>query len=188
MFKTLIQKAVRSRSNTVFNRIKPYINKNEKLLDIGSGSGDVSFVLKQNDYNVTPLDVVDFHGPRLIETTIYDGKNIPFANNSFDKALLLMVMHHTPDPELILNEGLRVAKELIVIETSYVTKFERFYTIVTDTIGNLRFDAFWNSYKTDYEWKQLFNAKNLTVSDTHIFHDHNLGFPQLHISYHLIRK
>ena len=56
MFKTLIQKAVRSRSNTVFNRIKPYINKNEKLLDIGSGSGDVSFVLKQNDYNVTPFD------------------------------------------------------------------------------------------------------------------------------------
>ncbi len=185
MFKSLFQKAVRSRSLTVVNRIKPYISKTDKLLDIGSGTGDVAYLLQKVGYNVTPLDVADFHGPRLLETTIYDGVTMPFADKTFDKALLLMVMHHTPNPEVILKEALRVAKELVVIETSYVGKLDRAWTIISDTIGNLRLEAFWESYKTDKEWRELFGKLGLEVADSHEYQDGKWGLPFLHIGYYL---
>ena len=92
MFKRIIQSFVRRRSEIVTSRIEKYLSKSGKILDIGSGSGDVTFVIKSRGYNVTPVDVADFHGPRLVEPVIYDGKKLPFKDKTFDTALLLMVL------------------------------------------------------------------------------------------------
>jgi ubiquinone/menaquinone biosynthesis C-methylase UbiE len=34
---------------------------------------------------------------------LYDGKKMPFKDNVFDAALLITVLHHTPDPESIVR-------------------------------------------------------------------------------------
>jgi hypothetical protein len=99
-----------------------------------------------------------------------------------------MVMHHAPNPELLFKEATRVSQEIIVIETSYVTSFSKLHTVITDAIGNLRLEAFWNSYKTDAGWKKLFNTNGFEVIDSHKYHDKNFGLPFLHISYYLKRK
>src|SRR3989344_699366 len=111
MLNSLIRKIVRARSNVVVDRISPYIKTSKKIIDIGSGTGDIAFLLEKGGKNVTPVDVGDFHGPRLVKTIIYDGKTLPFPNRSFNTALLLMVMHHTPDPDVVFAEAARVAKE-----------------------------------------------------------------------------
>lgn len=188
MFTSIFRKIVRGRSEEVARRISSYIKQTDKIIDIGSGSGDVSLVLQSQGMDTTPVDVEDFHGPRLIKTTIYDGKKLPFKDKSFDKALLLMVMHHTPNPELVFKEAARVAREIVVIETSYATLFSKFHTVITDAIGNLRIEAFWNSYKTDQEWRKIFNANGFKVVDSHKYHDRNIGLPFLHISYYLMRN
>ena len=188
MFTSIFRKIVRGRSEEVARRISSYIKQTDKIIDIGSGSGDVSLVLQSQGMNTTPVDVGDFHGPRLIKTIIYDGKKLPFKDQSFNKALLLMVMHHTPNPELIFREATRVAKEIVVIETSYATSFAKIHTVITDAIGNLRLEAFWNSYKTDQEWRKIFNINGFKVVDSHKYHDRNIGLPFLHISYYLKRK
>lgn len=160
-----------------------------KIIDIGSGTGDVAYLLKKRGKSITPVDVGDFHGPRLVKTTIYDGKTLPFPDQSFDTALLLMVMHHTPHPEIVFSEASRVAKEVVVIETSYTNPMNRFFTIVSDAIGNLRLKAFWDSYKTDSEWKTFFENHGFKTVESHKFHDTNLGIiPFLHILYYLKRK
>lgn len=189
MFNTLIKKVVRARSEVVVRRIFPYVKIAKKIIDIGSGTGDVAFLLIKEGKNVTPVDVGDFHGPRFVKTTIYDGKTLPFPNRSFDTALLLMVLHHTPNPEEVFLEASRVAREVIVIETSFTSPIHKFFTVVSDAIGNLRLEAFWNSYKTDKEWRDFFEKHGFTIKDSHKFYDRNLGIiPFLHILYYLQRR
>lgn len=186
---SIIQKVVRSRSETVIQRIIPYLKESEKIIDIGSGTGDVAFLLGKRGKKITAVDVGDFHGPRLVKTTIYDGKTLPFPNQSFDTALLLMVMHHTPNPEIVFSEAARVAKEMVVIETSFTNPINKFFTVVSDAIGNLRVEAFWNSYKTDSEWRKFFTFHGFKITESHKFTDKNLGIiPFLHILYYLKKK
>ncbi len=189
MVNEFVKKISRTRSNLVVNRISPYITNSKKLIDIGSGTGDVASLLIKEGKNVTPVDVDDYHGPRLVKTTIYDGKTLPFPNRSFDTALLLMVLHHTPNPEEVFLEACRVAHEVVVIETSFTNPVNKFFTVISDTIGNLRIEAFWNSYKTDRGWKAFFEKHGFTIKDSHKFYDRNLGIiPFLHILYYLQRK
>ena len=185
----LMRKIIRRRLQIVVDRISPYIVNSKKIIDIGSGTGDVALLLEKGGKKVTPVDVGDFHGPRLVKTVIYDGKTLPFPDRSFDTALLLMVMHHTPDPEIVFSEASRVAKEVVVIETSYTNPINNFFTVVSDAIGNLRVEAFWNSYKTDKGWRVFFEKHGFTIKESHKYYDKNLGIiPFLHILYYLQRK
>ncbi|MFA6570040.1 MAG: methyltransferase domain-containing protein [Bacteroidota bacterium] len=188
MFNLFIRKVVRARSLTVIDRIFPYIKISSKIIDIGSGTGDVAFLLQQKGKDITPVDVADFHGPRLMKTVIYDGKKLPFPNKSFDTALLLMVLHHTPDPEAVFVEAARVAKEIVIIETSFINPVHKFFTVIADAIGNLRLEAFWNSYKLDEEWKTLFQQKGFQIISTQKYIDRDVVIPFLHILYSLKRK
>ena len=188
MINNFFRKILRKRSEIVVSRVKPYIKNSKKLIDIGSGTGDVAYLLKKQGMNITPVDVSDFHGPRLVQPVIYDGKRLPFPNQSFDTALLLMVLHHTPNPTIVVSEAARVAKEIVVIETSFTTPINKFFTVISDALGNLRLNAFWSSYKTDEEWKKFFSEKNLQVVDTVKYQDRNFGLPFLHIAYYLKRK
>lgn len=188
MIKSITQKLLRKRSDIVVSRILPFIKNSKKLVDIGSGTGDVAFLLKESGKDVTAVDVADFHGPRMVKPIIYDGSKLPFPDKSFDIALLLMVLHHTPNPELIFDEASRVAKDVVVIETSYTNPANRWWTIVSDAMGNLRLEAFWSSYKTDEEWRKLFTKKNFEVLDSVRYWDRNFGLPFLHIAYHLKKK
>lgn len=188
IFDSLIKRAIRDRSNIIVNRVSPYIENSKKIIDIGSGTGDVALFFRNAGRDITPVDVADFHGIRVLETTVYDGKKLPFPDKSFDTALLLMVLHHTPNPELVFSEAARVAKEVVVIETSFTNTINKFLTVLTDAIGNLRFNAYWSSYKTDEEWRQFFNKKGYKIVESNKYYDKNLGFPFLHISYYLKRE
>ncbi len=185
---SIIQKFVRNRSTIVVSRITPYLKNSKKIIDVGSGTGDVTFLLEKRGKKVTPVDVGDFHGPRLVKTTIYDGKTLPFPGRSFDTALLLMVLHHTPNPDVVFSETARVANEVVVIETSFTNPIDKFFTVISDAIGNLRIETFWNSYKSDRNWRIFFEKHGFQVKESHKFNDKNLGvIPFLHILYYLQR-
>lgn len=189
MINSIIQKLVRSRSEIVVDRVIPYLKSSKKIIDIGSGTGDVAYLLQKKGKKITPVDVGNFHGPRLVKTTIYDGKILPFKNKSFDTALLLMVLHHTPNPESVFKEAARIADELVIIETSYTSPVNKIFTVISDAIGNLRLDAFWNSYKIDKEWREIFEKHGFKIEESCQFKDKNLGIiPFLHILYYLKRK
>lgn len=188
MFQSFFQKIVRNRTEIIVGRVLRFLKGSMKIVDIGSGTGDVAILLGRHGKEVTPVDVIDFHGPRLVKTTIYDGQRLPFPNKSFDIAMLLMVMHHTPNPEIVFNEASRVAREIVVIETSYTTPINRWTTVISDMIGNFRLSAFWPSYKLDSEWKDFFSRMNYKIVKTQKYNDKNFGLPFLHIAYYLRQK
>jgi len=148
-----------------YNRIKKFLDKDDLLLDLGAGKCALSWKLKQEGYNTTPVDVQNLSFTSQIDPIIYDGKNLPFADNSFDKVLLLTVLHHIPEPEIVIREALRVADELIIIEDVYTNQLHKYLTFFTDSLFNFEFIGHPHSNKTENEWEKLFKDLKLKIKD-----------------------
>ena len=92
------------------------IQPRSRIIDIGTGTGLVAQELTRLfDAHVTLVDVAPYNHTRL-PLTICDSRALAFADNSFDHGLLSFVLHHSPHPEVILREALRVSREVVVIE------------------------------------------------------------------------
>ncbi|HWY68178.1 MAG TPA: class I SAM-dependent methyltransferase [Terriglobales bacterium] len=90
---------------------------NARVLDIGCGDGLLSsqIVKKRSDLVVQGIDVL-VRNKTFIPVTEFDGAVIPYANDSFDVAILVDVLHHTDDPTVLLREAKRVSRKGIVIK------------------------------------------------------------------------
>jgi len=162
-FRNIIYVLGKLRAHDMIDRIKPLLNKNDSILDIGAGSCNISEILEGSGYNVFPLDIQNLSFVDGINPIIYDGITIPFDGDSFDKSLLLTVLHHTPNPEEILDEAKRVSKNIIVIEDIYSNWFHRYITYFFDSLLNLEFFGHPHTNKTDYEWRTVFKNMNLIL-------------------------
>lgn len=108
----------------------PYLEKGGSLLDVGSGSGYLAKELERRlGLKVTCVDVVDLRKTD-VPIVLFDGKNLPFADQSFDYVLFSYVLHHAgPNQEKLLGEAKRVAKScLIVFEDEAVGGFGELFT------------------------------------------------------------
>lgn len=133
------------------------------ILDIGSGRGVVTSVLRERGFEVTPLDVRDRSTDPSLAPVVYAGRTIPFADDAFDCALLLTVLHHTPDPDAVLREASRVARRIIVIEDVHTNALQKHMTFFTDSLFNLEFRGHPHSNRTDAEWRQAFERLGLRL-------------------------
>jgi ubiquinone/menaquinone biosynthesis C-methylase UbiE len=146
-----------------WERIKGSIKKEDKILDLGCGPGSMTMLLKKKYFHVIPLDIKDLSFSSSVIPIIYDGRNIPFPDDSFDTALILTVLHHDLDPERIIQEARRVARKIIIIEDVYENYFQKHLTFLTDSLLNFEFWNHPHSNKDDKEWKYLFEKLNLNL-------------------------
>lgn len=144
-------------------RILPHLNPSDRIIDIGSGSGNLCALLQEKHFSVTPLDVRSESYVDNQEPIIYDGNNIPFSNDTFDTSLLIFVLHHTHNPEDVIKEAMRVSKKIIILEDVCNNKIGRYFMILIDQIYNLKFVGEPHSNKTDLEWKKLFKSLGLNL-------------------------
>lgn len=147
------------------SRFMPFLSPNEKILDIGCGNGLVSLYLQKKGFDITALDVADLAYSPKIKVMVYNGENIPFAENQFDVALLLTVLHHTDSPEKVLKEAARVAKKILIIEDIYENPFQQYLTYIMDTFVNFGFSNMTYQNKSDKAWRQLFAEMSLQVEN-----------------------
>ncbi len=110
-------------------------------LDFGSGDGWFAQSLRQSGLigEITPVDVQ----PRpnaLVETQLYDGKSLPFADRSFDLVYSVDVLHHCPDPVASLRNALRCSNRLLLLKDhTWRTKWGKYSLAVLDELGNRKF-------------------------------------------------
>jgi len=107
----------------VFNRrvqrlaaaIAERLPANAHVLDVGCGSGDLALLVMQlrPDVRIEGIDVL-VRPDTAIPVHAYDGSHIPFGDNSFDAAMVIDVLHHTDNPELVLAEIARVAPMVVI--------------------------------------------------------------------------
>jgi ubiquinone/menaquinone biosynthesis C-methylase UbiE len=92
--------------------------KHLQLLDMGCGIGKVDTLLAPHVQRLVGADVSEaslrqarVRNPQL-EYQGFDGRTLPFADQSFDAAFLICVLHHVPQGQRIslLQETLRVVR------------------------------------------------------------------------------
>ena len=137
-------------------------------MDFGCGSAITAQTFK--DYFKADLLGVDVEDQRIFPIPFkiigdIEVEKLPFNDLSFDVVLVSYVLHHTKNPKAILKEVGRVAKRVIVYEDLPQGLISRvrcwlhevgYSTFIQKT--NHRF-----SFKTEKEWKELFNELGLKV-------------------------
>jgi len=145
----------------------------KNLLDIGGGTGVMAEAIQAllPVGRVVAIDVVDRFFPTLsVETHVYDGVTLPFANSSFDAATINNVMHHVPTEVRVglMREIARVVRGPIYIKDHLpVTRLDHLRLVVLDAIGNVPFggqiDA---AYIGAAEWQALAHAAHRRIGQT----------------------
>jgi len=77
--------------------------------------------------------------------------------------MLLTVLHHTTDHETLVQEALRVAKKLIIIEDVYFNEVMRYTTYAMDSLVNLEFFGHPHSNRAYQEWKDWLAVRNIAI-------------------------
>jgi ubiquinone/menaquinone biosynthesis C-methylase UbiE len=152
--------------NDAYRKIEAFeifLNKNDKIIDIGGGLGTVSYILNKKGFSTIVIDLHDLSIFQEIQPIVYNGTTIPYDDKSFDVALVLTVLHHAKSPEIILNEAKRVAKRIIVIEDVYNSLLQKYITFVIDSFANFQFFNHPHGNKTQNEWTRLFKDLNMEI-------------------------
>ncbi len=135
----------------------------ESILDLGCGNCTIANALINKGYTVTPVDIKDLSILSVLKPIVYDGKKLPFQNETYDTVLLLTVLHHSENPEALLGEAKRVSKRIIIIEDTYANKFQKVITQFMDTLINWGHSKMTYQNKSEEEWEQLFQQLNLAM-------------------------
>lgn len=165
-----LKRSIPARMAIKLDRIASRIPENHQVLDLGTGNGGLCHELRKKGYAVTPVDVKDISLFEDVRPNIYDGEKLPYENGSVDTVMLITVLHHTPDPESILDEAIRVSgSRVLVMEDVYSNPIQKYLTYFTDSLVNLEFAGHPHTNKTDQGWQETFKAKGLKLVDRESF-------------------
>lgn len=161
IFSKIYEKAARKMAE----QCQEYIEKGEKILDLGCGSGIVASVFQDFfQAEVVGVDIAD-STVRDISFQIMSGKEIPFPDNSFDSVLIAFVLHHAKDPVSLLKEAKRISrKRIIVYEDLPEGPASSFFC----RLHGFSFDRWFQnkkttSFKKERDWKKIFNQLELDL-------------------------
>lgn len=139
-----------------------------RALDFGSGDGLFAqlFAAERIVDEVVPVDVQRRKQCR-VQTTVYDGKTLPFDDRTFDLVYAMDVLHHCDDPRASLRELMRCSSKFVLIKDHTFRKpLGRLTLGVLDEIGNRRFGVpcLYN-YQREWEWSNWLGDNGFVVED-----------------------
>lgn len=162
------------RVRVLSTRLAARLPENARVLDIGCGSGDMAAAIMavRPDVSIDGVDVLVRPGT-AIEVSEYDGETIPFADASYDVAMLVDVLHHTDDPAAVMAEARRVASHGVLIKDHYrddpvAGAILRFMDWVGNASHGVRLPY---NYLSRKQWREKW--QRLSLTPTRI--DENLG-------------
>jgi len=89
----------------------------ERVLDIGAGTGAFAFAVAQRAREVVAVEKDDelaararADAPANVNVIVGDGEHLQLGSFSFDVSVTLRTLHHTPRPELLVAELVRVTR------------------------------------------------------------------------------
>jgi len=151
-------------------------NKKEKysrVLEIGAGSAPHLEYLKHNYDEYFVVETSDYalnfyKGMQNINAKIYDGKNLPFDNNFFDRIIISHCLEHITEPENFLFEMMSKLKKDGVLSISLPTDPGLLWRFGRLFIRNFTLNKTYKISKDEYEYvnatehvNSIFNLVNL---------------------------
>ncbi|MBI3981004.1 class I SAM-dependent methyltransferase [Candidatus Microgenomates bacterium] len=126
------------RKTDLVKKLVPYLRGSRSVLDFGCSDGSLAYLMSNRLPGVkfVGIDTV-LQTKQYIKTYQYDGKRLPFKDNSFDSVLIIDVLHHDLKPDELLREAKRVARKNVLIKDHYWdNRFDFLALKVSDYIGN----------------------------------------------------
>jgi SAM-dependent methyltransferase len=132
-----------------------------RIIDVGSGEGQLASIIQDYRPNTTVTCVDTYirgRRERNIKVVRIDGEHLPFADASFDVALLINVLHHAANLEGLLEEARRVSRSRLVIKDHLANSWtQRRKLAILDVLGNVGSGAVVRGrYLSETEWESLF--------------------------------
>ena len=112
------------RLQVLVETISPHLRSNDRILDVGCGSGTLGAALLQADRDKSiVVHGLEKHrrGNEPIQTFDYPGREFPFPDSSYDVVIIADVLHHEADPENLLQEAIRVSRRLLIIKDHQIS-------------------------------------------------------------------
>ncbi len=155
------------READILEKILPYVEDGERLLDVGCGKGKIAKIISQKkDVLVVGAEIYDSNC--CIDCKRFDGCNLPFKDSSFNTVVVVDVIHHADDGLKLLNELCRVASKKVIIRDHYYSSwlgllFLKFVDWTTNIIHGVSTPF---NFRTKKEWEKdlaSLPAKNLKI-------------------------
>jgi SAM-dependent methyltransferase len=154
------------RVRNLCRELAPFMAEEGRILDIGCGDGLLSQALQEARPGVSleGVDVMVREDAR-IPVTAFDGSTLPFADKSVDAVLFVDVLHHTLDPDVLLQEASRVARDAVLIKDHLLEGFMAGPILrLMDWAGNAHHDvSLPYNYWTRDQWMNTFQKLGWTV-------------------------
>lgn len=163
------------------------ISEGMKILDLGTGSGYLSFTIAKNNpgCKVTGLDIVNAaldanraraaaEGVNNLSFVSYDGIDFPFEAESFDLVVTRYALHHFPDIEHSIGEVSRVLETGGRLFISDPCPNECDKDRFVDDYMRLKKDGHIKFY-TKAEWTGICGRHGLVIADSF---DSSIRFPK----------
>jgi SAM-dependent methyltransferase len=90
--------------------LKRFSPAGAQCLDVGCGERPYEYLFEKGRY--IGIDIADSGRPGSMKSPdlYYDGKTVPFGNDSFDLVISTQVLEHVPSPGMLVREMVRVLK------------------------------------------------------------------------------
>ena len=109
----VFQRRTRVRSE----RLARLLPDGASVLDVGCGDGLIDKLIGSTrpDLRITGTDLI-VRPQTHVPVTPFDGKTLPYEDDSVDVVMFVDVLHHTDDPKILLREARRVARRAVVLK------------------------------------------------------------------------
>jgi SAM-dependent methyltransferase len=137
-----------------------------RVLDVGCGDGIIDHLIQQirPDVNIDGIDVLVRPNPK-IQVKSFNGSVIPYPDASFDAAMFIDVLHHTGDPFVLLKEGARVARTILIKDHLREGFLSETTLRFMDWFGNAHHGvALPYNYWSRTQWEAAFSALDVAPS------------------------
>ena len=140
------------------------------VLDVGCGDGSLATLImrRRPELRIVGLEV-RARPMTAIPVTEFDGRSIPLESASQDVVMMVDVLHHAEDGQLLLREAARVASKAVVIKDHFLGRaLSRQRLRAMDWVGNVGHGvALPYNYWTRDQWRTGFEQSGLMEVERH---------------------
>jgi SAM-dependent methyltransferase len=147
------------RTRVLAETLAAQIPRDASVLDIGCGDGAIGCLIAKLRPDISIQGVEFLVRPECkIECRAFDGSSLPFPDGSFDLCLFVDVLHHTPEPGILLREAARVSSSCVLLKDHLDENiFDHVILRFMDWVSNRPHGvALTYNYQSRKEWEALF--------------------------------
>ena len=152
-----------------FLKAVEYCKNARAILDIGCGDGSKLTKLGSKPTKRFGCEVSDLAGKFGFDK--FDGVNLPYQDNSFDRVVSFFVLEHTEKPKELLGEMIRVLQPgglLIILAPNYGAPNRASPNFYGSRIRKLLFNPKWNAVRPKTDSMKTFESDADTTLEPYL--------------------